>query len=89
MALKFFDIHSFVELDMLYRTMQKCPAKKVYFVSRLLTSYFSTPKKCQVSETVLSSTLKGFDNTYCVVPINPVFDKLSFGIKFIVSITSC
>ena len=38
---------------------------------------------CKISETFLSSILKGFDNTYYLVPINPVFDELSFGIKFI------
>jgi hypothetical protein len=38
---------------------------------------------CKISETFLSSILKGFDNTYYLVSINPVFDELSYGIKFV------
>ena len=38
---------------------------------------------CKISETFLSSILKGFDNTYYLVSINPVFNELSYDIKFI------
>ena len=48
-----------------------------------MAPYFSTPKKYKICENVLSSTLKGFHDPYHLVPINPIFDALSFGIKLL------
>ena len=48
-------------------------------------SCFQPPKKCRISKTFSSSTLKGFAMTYCLASINPVFKELSFDIKLIIS----
>ncbi len=48
------------------------------------------PKKYKIFENLLSSALKGFHNPHYLVPINPIFDGLSFGLKFIrVCIQNC
>ncbi len=37
-----------------------------------------------ISRNFLSSTLQSLQNPYYLVPVNPIFDELSFGIKFII-----
>jgi hypothetical protein len=39
----------------------------------------------QISRNFLSSTLQSLQKPYYLVPVNPIFDELSFGIKFIIS----
>jgi len=38
----------------------------------------------QISRNFLSSTLQSLQNPYYLVLVNPIFDELSFGIKFMI-----
>ena len=81
MALKNFNIYSFGELIELYPTMSKMFD---FIMKTISVSIFLCQKSHVISVSFIDSLSKDYHNSYYLVPINPVFDELSSGIKFII-----
>jgi hypothetical protein len=58
---------------------------KVIVGKVIVGKVYRTRLMYQISRNFLSSTLQSLQNPYYLVLVNPIFDELSFGIKFIIS----